>query len=260
MRPESVMLEVAGVKVHVIEAGAGAPVVYLHGAGSPGLWNEWHDALAARHRLIAPSHPGFGDSERPEWLLGIDDMAFFYLELLDRLALDRVSLVGLSVGGWIAAEVATLEPRRIDRLVLAGAAGLYTPELPLADVFFTAPDQLHTLLYHDPAAVPVPAMTPDLMRLQYKSRVTMARIAWNPYLHDPKLARRLARVTAPTLIVWGDDDRLIPAGYAERYRTLIRDARVTLIPRCGHNILVERPKEFAVIVQEFLAGGGGAGR
>ncbi len=249
---QEAFLEVSGVKVHVLEGGAGPPVLYLHGAGSPGLWNDWHDAISAEHRLIAPSHPGFGDSDRPDWLLGIDDMVFFYLELLDHLKLDRVSLVGSSVGGWIAAELATMEPRRVEKLVLACAAGLYSPELPMADMFFTAPAELRSLLYYDPSAIPVPEMTHDLMRRQYKGQVTMARIAWNPYLHNPKLARRLARINAPTLIVWGDSDRLIPPGYAELYRSRIQNSRVSIIERCGHNILVERPKEFASVAAGFL--------
>jgi len=246
------LLEVSGIKVQLLEGGAGPPVLYLHGAGSPGLWNDWHDAISAEHRLIVPSHPGFGDSDRPDWLLGIDDMVFFYLEFLDYLKIDRVSLVGLSVGGWIAAELAAIEPRRVEKLVLAGAAGLFSPELPMADMFFTAPADLRPLLYHDPSAIPVPEMTPELMRRQYKGQVTMARIAWNPYLHNPKLARRLSRIDAPTLIVWGDSDRLIPPGYAELYRSHIKNSRVRIIERCGHNILVERPKEFASVVAGFL--------
>ena len=163
-----------------------------------------------------------------------------------------MSLVGLSVGGWIAAELATVQPRRVEKLVLAGAAGLYTPELPMADMFFLTPEQLRPLLYYDPSAIPVPEMTPELTRRQYKGQVTMARIAWNPYLHNPKLGRRLARIEAPTLIVWGDHDRLIPPGYAHRYQALIKNSRVTLIERCGHNILAERPKEFASVVAGFL--------
>jgi len=256
MRHDEKVLEIAGVRTHVLDGGAGEPVVYLHGAGGPGLWNAWHDALAERHRVIAPSHPGFGDSERPEWLLGIDDMVFFYLDFLDALGLDRVNVVGSSVGGWIAAELATVQPTRISRLVLTAAAGLYTPELPLADLFFTAPEDLRKLLYHDPSAIPVPEMTPELMRRVHRGQVTMARIAWSPYLHNPKLARRLARVHVPTLLVWGESDRLIPPGYAELYRKLLPDARIAYIPRCGHNVLVERPREFATLVAEFLGSGG----
>lgn len=245
-------IEVSGVKTHVLEAGDGPPVLYLHGAGAPGVWNEWHDAIAAEHRLLAPSHPGFGDSDRPEWLQGIDDMVFFYLDFLDQLGLDRVSLVGSSVGGWIAAELATVQPKRVEKLVLAGAAGLYTPELPMADMFFLTPEQLRPLLFYDPSAIPAPQPTPELMRRQYKGLVTMARIAWNPYLHNPKLARRLARITAPTLIVWGDHDGLIPPGYAQKWEELIRGSSIAMIERCGHNIVGERPKEFAAEVSAFL--------
>jgi len=258
MRHDEKLLDIAGVKTHVLDGGAGDPLVYLHGAGSPGLWNVWHDALAEGHRVIAPSHPGFGDSERPEWLMGIDDMVFFYLDFLDALGLDRVSLVGSSVGGWIAAELATVQPQRVARLVLTAAAGLYTPELPLADMFLAAPEELRSLLYHEPEAFPAPEITLELMRRMHRGQVTMARIAWSPYLHNPKLARRLARVRAPTLLVWGESDRLIPPGYAELYRKLLPDARTAYIPRCGHNVIVERPREFAAVVAEFLDGQGRA--
>ena len=248
-------LDVAGVRTHVLEGGEGEPVLYLHGAGSPGLWNAWHDAVASRYRLIAPSHPGFGDSERPEWILGMDDMVFFYLDLLDALGLERVSVVGSSVGGWIAAELGTVQPLRFARLVLTAPAGLYTPELPLADMFLAAPEELRSLIYYEPDAIPVPEMTPELMRRVHRGQVTMARIAWSPYLHNPKLARRLARVHVPTLVVWGEADRLIPPGYAELYRKLLPDARTAYIPRCGHNVVVECPREFATVVTEFLGGG-----
>jgi pimeloyl-ACP methyl ester carboxylesterase len=120
-------------------------------------------------------------------------------------------------------------------------------------MFFLSPAQLRPLLYFDPSAIPVPEMTPDFQRRQYKGLVTMARIAWNPYLHNPKLARRLARIDAPTLIVWGDHDGLIPPGYAEKFRGLIRNSRIAIIERCGHNILGERPKEFAGAVSAFLS-------
>jgi len=257
MLPRETFLEIAGVRTRVLEAGAGEgpPVVFLHGAGSPGVWNDWHEAIAARHRLIAPDHPGFGESDRPDWLLGIDDMVFFYLDFLDHLALGRVHLVGASVGGWIAAELATVQPERVERLVLVAAAGLYAPDLPMADMFLATPEELTALVFHDPSALPAPSATPELAQRRYKGMVTMARLAWSPYLHDPKLSRRLARVRAETLIVWGENDRLIPSGYAELYRRLIPRATVALVPRCGHSAVVERPKELAALVGDFLAGG-----
>src|SRR5262245_60480667 len=148
------MTSIAGVELDVFERGQGAPLLYLHGGGGIGLDLPFLELLAKERRVIAPSHPGFGKSSLPEWLDSIDDIAHIYLELMDRLGLTRTDLVGFSIGGWIAAELATKTPERLNRLVLIGPVGVKTgkpDKLDIPDVFAMPLEELDKLRFHDPA-------------------------------------------------------------------------------------------------------------
>jgi pimeloyl-ACP methyl ester carboxylesterase len=244
-------------EVRVLEKGAGEPLLFLHGAMGAGLWSAALDLLAEDFHVLAPDHPGFGPSPLPDWLRTMDDMVFHYLELLD--ALDpggKPLLVGSSFGGWIAAELAAAHPERIRRLVLVDAAGLRLPQAPIPDVFRLSPESLLPLLFHDlsKAAPLIPNdLGPDTLVRLFHDRAALARLAWHPYMHDPKLPRRLRRLGAvPTLIVWGRQDRLLPPVYADEYVRLIPGAKVVLIENCGHDPLLEQPTEFARTAATFL--------
>lgn len=260
--PETRHLDVAGKRIRVLVGGRGAPLVYLHSAALDVEWGEAHERLAERHTVYAPTAPGFADSTGLEALDGIFDLALHTLEVLDALELRRVPLAGTSFGGWIAAEVATYWPERVERLVLCDAVGLWLDECPPFELFATRPPELAPKLYYD-LEQPVPAMmrlwTPtmvipeEILLPQLKAMEALARVGWNPYLHDPKLPERLRRVRAPTLVLWGRQDGIVPPPYAERWAALIRGARVAWIDRCGHLPPVERPAEFAAAVAAFLA-------
>ncbi|HXG17795.1 MAG TPA: alpha/beta hydrolase [Methylomirabilota bacterium] len=244
-------------QVRVFEAGAGEPLLFLHSAAGAGLWTEGIDRLAQHFHIFLPDHPGFGPSPLPDWLTGMDDMVFHYIDVLHALGLrDAVRIAGASFGGWIAAEFAAFHPERVKKLVLIDAAGLRIPEVPLPDVFRIPPQNILPLVFHDLSKAT--AVTPkdlgiDAMVQMFHDRSAFARLSWNPYLHDPKLRRRIKQAAhTPTLIVWGRQDQLIPPVYAEEYRKLLPHARIAYIDQCGHDPTIEQPDEFARVVVEFL--------
>jgi pimeloyl-ACP methyl ester carboxylesterase len=260
--PETRTVDVGGKQVRLLAGGGGPPLVYLHSAGADVEWGEAHERLAARFTVYAPAHPGFADSTGIEEIDGILDVVLHYVDLLDVLGLDTVPLVGTSLGGWIAAEIAALWPARVRKLVLCDAVGLWIDAAPIGELFGSTPQELARMLFHDQQH-PIPAMmnaitsiadVPEAIVLpQLKAMEAAAKIGWNPYLHDPKLESRLRRVTAPTLVLWGAQDGLVPPVYAERWRDRIRDARLEVIDGCGHLPPVERPAAFADAVLRFLA-------
>jgi pimeloyl-ACP methyl ester carboxylesterase len=255
--PNEEFRQLAGGRVHVLRGGAGQPLLFLHAAGGAGTWLEFHQLLARGFEVIAPDHPGFGGSDDFPEAEAVDDLVFHYLDLMDELGLDRPHVVGASFGGWIAAELAVTAPHRIASLVLLSPAGLRLPDHPVADLFLMSPEQLVGTLYHDPAiaARAFPA-SPDLdfVLAQYRDLTALARFGWAPFLSNPKLERRLHRITVPTLVVAPSDDRLIPVAHARRYAELIPDARLTEIADCGHAMYFERPAEFAEVTAGFLNG------
>jgi len=258
MAHRSEFLSVAGVRTHVLRGGRGAPLLVLHPELAAGRWFPYHDGLAARFQIFAPDHPGFGETERPEWISGIDDLVFHYVDLLDVLGLDRVAILGTSLGGWIAAELAVAHPERVERLVLVGAAGIKVDGVERFDVFLHPIEETLRHLFHDPsrAAQLLPTeLGTDVIVRGYREATTLARLSWNPYLYNPKLERRLRRITAPTLIVWGENDTFLPLAYGEAYARLIPHATLQTVPQCGHFVPFEQTEPFAQHVTRFLTSG-----
>lgn len=254
--PTEEYLDFPGGRVHVLRGGAGAPLLFLHAAGGPGQWLEFHDLLARRFEVIAPDHPGFGGSDELAEVEGMDDLVYHYLELIERLGLERPHVVGASFGGWLAAELAVHTPSAVGSLVLLAAAGLRLPEHPIADLFLMTPEQLAAALFHDlskAAAAFPPDPDVDAILTAYRDMTGLARFSWVPFLCDPKLERRLRRITAPTLVVWPSEDRLVPIAHGHRYAELIPNAVFTQVEDCGHAMYFERPAEFAQITTDFLA-------
>ena len=249
-------LSVRGTRVRILRQGSGEPLVFLHGAGDRGEWLPVLAGLAADWAVCRPDHPGFNQSDDDERIDSVHDLAFFYLDLLDALELPRVTLVGASLGGWLAAEIAVLDPARVAALVLIDAAGLRVAGAPAPDVFTLNPVQLAELLFHDQAlrsaAIERAAgldQSPEELRNYLRNRIATSHLAWNPYFHDPKLAERLHRVSAPTVVVWGSEDRLLPVAHARRWQELIEDARIELIADAGHLPHIEQPERVVEIVR-----------
>ncbi len=251
-------VNIGGSEVHFMKGGVGEPLLVLHGAGGHRGWRKYNEALAQRFTLYVPSHPGYDRSQRPPWLETIPDMACFYLWFLDRLNLDRVRLMGFSMGGWIAAEMAVMCPHNLERLVLVGAVGIKPTEGEIADVFLITPQQVAQLGFFDPGQVPEwselyeRTLTDEEKQTQESNREMAVRLCWKPYMHDPRLPGLLQRVDVPSLIVWGREDRIVPLNCGELYQRSIPGARLSIIENCGHSPQIEKPDEFVRTVLGFL--------
>jgi pimeloyl-ACP methyl ester carboxylesterase len=260
MPPREERIRVGGVDVHAWVGGRGDPLLVLHGAGGNRGWTRWLDRVAERFTVWAPTHPGFGLSGDADWMDGIDDLARVHLWLIDAAGLGRPHVLGHSIGGWTAAEMATMSPGSIDRLVLVAPVGLKPERGEILDVFYHAPADLLALSVHDPKTVPEwdelfgRPPTPAQVELATRNREMTARLTWKPYMHNPRLAEFLPRVTNPTLIVWGREDRIVPVECGEQYRRRLPDARLRILDACGHLPPFEQPDAFARLVTEFLAG------
>jgi pimeloyl-ACP methyl ester carboxylesterase len=254
-------------KVQVWRAGVGAPIVYLHSAMGEGPGLAFLEELAASNDVVAPVFPGFAESEGIGEIDDMEDAVFHTLDLLDQLGLASTVLVGLSLGGWMAAEVATRYPERASRLVLVNPAGLYLPDAPVTDIFGKPPAELAEVMFADqshPVAQMMHALAEryddpssmadiplELLVPMIKSMAATAKLGWDPYLHNPKLPRRLHRITSPTLIVHGTGDRLFARAHAEAYAAAIPDTRIADVEG-GHMLPLEQPSELARVVREFL--------
>ena len=250
-------VEVRGVTLNMRRGGAGVPLLFLHGPQGFAGSEAAVERLAQRFDVLAPDHPGFGKSDAPDALDDVADLSFFYLDLLEALGLGRVTVVGHSLGGWIALEMAVRSTERMRGLVLAASAGIRVKGVPRADMFIVSPDELARLLFAgDGSAAWAAAQqaTPELQDIFDKNRFAAAKLCWQPRLYDPKLEKWLHRIDRPTRILWGEEDKIIPPAYGSRLAELIPGASVATIPRAGHLLHVEAPERFAEEVQHFIAG------
>jgi pimeloyl-ACP methyl ester carboxylesterase len=250
-------LELEGGSIQILRGGEGPPLLFLHAAGGAGTWLPFHALLARHFEVIAPDHPGFGGSDELAAVEGIDDLVYHYLEVMDRLGLERPIVVGASLGGWIAAELAVHTPDRVGKLALLGAAGLRIADHMPTDLFLLTPQQLVTTLYkHPDRAAGLFPDDPDVefILAVYRDNTAFARYGWAPFLNDPKLERRLHRITAPTLVLWADDDRVMPIEHGRRYAERIPDATLHIVEDCGHAMYFERTEAVADAVIAFLTG------
>jgi len=252
--PSASLVTVRGCRVRLMRGGEGAPLVVLHGA-SGAMWLPFMDKLKRNFDVIAPEHPGFGQSDTPDWLDNIHDLAYFYLDFLAELKLSGVHLLGLSLGGWIAAELAVRSTARLASLTLAGAAGLQVGGVAQMDTFLGSDEQRLRAFFHDAKRADeliARVLRPELEDTALKNRATVAKLVWQPRDHDPHLAKWLHRIDVPTLLIWGDDDRLFPAEHARAYQRLIPGARLAVIPACGHALHIEKADEFAAEIEAFI--------
>jgi pimeloyl-ACP methyl ester carboxylesterase len=241
---------VNGVTLEVIERGHGRPILFLH----PGIGIE-PDApvlaeLARGGRLIAPSHPGFGNSQLPKGMSTVDDLAYFYLDLLEQLDLRDLLMVGVGLGGWIAAEIAVKDCARLSQLVMANAVGIKVGDREtrdIVDIWALTPAEFDELAYFDPANGKRDYKNlPQAASLAAaRNREATARLCWSPYMHNPKLKGRLHRIRVPTLFLRGSADRVLPEQYGRAYCASIPGARFEVIERAGHFPHLEQPQEFA---------------
>jgi len=259
--PDSIRLTVRDTPVDLLRAGSGPPLLFLHGAGGGGRWLTFQERLAERFDLLAPSHPGHAGSPAAEWIEHISDLAFHYLDLLDTLGLERVHVAGASFGGWIAAEMATMASHRLHSLVLIDPVGIKVEGWIYPFLFGMELPQLVATVFHNPMAalaLAPPDMSIDTLALLYRQNTALARVAWNPYLYNPLLRRRLARIATPTLLAWGAHDRLAPLVCAEAWRKEIPGATLRVFQDSGHVPHLEEPDAVAAAVVDFCLARKGA--
>jgi pimeloyl-ACP methyl ester carboxylesterase len=253
------MVEVAGGKVHLLTAGIGDPLLILHrDVGNPG-WLPFYDRLAQRYTVHVPSHPGFDKSDRPEWMRNVRDMAVVYQWLIKDMKLAEqlhsLSVIGLGFGGWIAAEMATMDHHQLKKLVLVSAMGMKPNRGEIMDQFLLYTTDYIRAGFYDPNKMDeLYGKEPEVDQLVAWeiNREMTTRIAWKPYMYNPAFPVLLKGVETPTLIVWGKDDKIAPVNCGERYMQTLPRAEFVTLNECGHFVEVEKADELAKLTLEFL--------
>jgi len=252
-------IDVAGTQLQLLKGGSGEPLLVLHGAGGNPGWLPYHQELAKRYTVYAPSHPGYGQSGRPAWISTMNDMAHFYRQCIETLDLIPVRLMGFSMGGWLAAELAAMCPTYLKSLVLVDAAGIKPEVGEIAEILMVSQDVVKKLRFYDPTQVPNydtmvnRQLTPDEEATLWRNREMTSRLCWKPYFHNPKLTAYLRGVQVPTLIVWGKEDAIVPLNCGELYQRVLANSTLQVIDRCGHSPALEKPQEFLRAVLDFSA-------
>jgi len=247
---------ICGAAIPMKRAGAGQPMLVLHGAGGSPRFLPAMQKLAERFEVFIPQAPGFGGTPVPDWLESIADVANFYLEFLDMFDLKAVHLVGLSLGGWTAAELAIRNSSRLASLTLMDAPGIVAPGIPPRDPARESEEQAIRDTYFDPKLAEdamARAYAPGNEAVRTANRQLVAKLAGQHRYHDDQLQAWLYRIRIPTHIIWGANDRLFPPAYGETWAKAIAGARLTVIPRCGHLPIQEQPDIFAAAVGDFCA-------
>jgi pimeloyl-ACP methyl ester carboxylesterase len=238
-----------------LHGGQGRPFLLLHGGGGPATVAPFAGLLAEQRpaRVFAPVHPGFDGTDRPEWLTDVTTLAKAYAQLLDALDLRDVAVVGNSIGGWIAAELATLGSDRISSVTLVNAVGIPVPGHPIADTFSLTPVELSRLSFHDPSKFRFdPSALSEAQRaVMAVNRATLQVYSGPHAMADPTLPDRLAKVAHPTLVAWGASDQVVDAGYGRAYARAIPDAEFRLLEGTGHMPQTETPEQFLPVLWDF---------
>ena len=255
------LVDAAGVAVELRRGGSGTPLLVIHGEfGVPG-WLESFARLAEDHDVIVPSLPGYGRSTRPDWIMGVHDLAAWVSWFARDIDLRTpVNVIGCSLGGWVAAEIATVAPQFFNKMVLVGAMGIKPERGEIFDYFleggltglhraFHRPEQSFEFMRYWGKE-----WTPEEADLVEQHREMTCRIAWKPYMHSLTLRHLLPGVVTPTLLVWGREDAITPVECGEIYQSTIPRSRLTVVEDCGHMPEIEKPAEFAGLVENFLAG------
>lgn len=249
-------IEIGEVSLEMLMAGEGPPLLFLHGGDYFPQNRSFIEKLARHWRVMVPRHPGFGGSERPDGFRTTHDLAYLYLDLLDRRDLRNVMLVGSSFGGWIALEMCVRCVERIGRLALIDTLGVKfggREERDIADIYALPGAELLRRTFFDPGrAVPdYTQLDEDEAKAIARDRAATALYGWKPYMHNPGLRQWLHRVRVPTLVIWGENDGIAAPDYGQKLCRALPGARLQLIRRAGHYPQIERPDEVADTIARF---------
>ena len=247
-----------GATIRYRRFGRGPALLFLGSEDSLPNAPEFTDTLAQDFDVIVPDHPGFRSSDTPVWLKGIGDVAYFYLDFLDQLDLTGVHLVGSSLGGWIAAEMAVRNCERIATLNLISPFGIRRRGTAFGDIFMWTPEEnlLHRLfdsVLAERFLTTARSQSQDEATAYLKDRYATARLCWHPRFHNPELERWLHRLAKPLHLIWGDSDKVVPCAIAEAWRQALPQARLSMIERCGHLPQIEHPQATAETIRSFIS-------
>ena len=248
-------MKLQGIDLDVAHMGSGPPLLMLHGGGGPVADMPFATRLAEKFEIIAPVHPGFAGTGIPDHFDCISDLVYLYLDLLDKLDLREALLVGFSMGGWVAAEMATMTTERLSRLVLVDSVGVKVggrDDRDIADVFAVPGERLAEIMFHDPSIMPDFAdMSEEQLETVAANRIALGVYTWDPYMHNPKLPGRLHRVTIPVHFIWGASDGVVSVDYGRGFCTMIPGATMTVIEEAGHVPHMEQPDRFVEVLLAF---------
>ena len=253
--PETINVEIrrGDFSAKVARAGKGPPLLYLHGAVGQKAWAPFLDRLAQTFTVYAPVMPGYGSSAGLEHLTDLTDLTLYHLELLNQLGVARAHIVGHFLGGMIAAEMAAFSPSSVHSLVLVSPAGVWRDEEPVADLLALNASELSERLTATPDGIaPLDGVADELTRDRMQDIAAAGKFLWP--LPDKGLHRRSYRIKAPTLILWGEQDRINPPSYASDFQGLIAGSRTETVANAGHLLMLEQPDAFADAVAAFLSG------
>ncbi len=256
------LVSVAGTDLQILKAGSGQPLIVFHDEMGQHTWLRYQQALSEHFEVLIPSHPGYGKSPRLDWIMTMRDMTGWYLQAFDELGIREANVVGFSLGGWLAATIASMCPHHFKKMVLVGAAGIKPPEGEIFDMFMETASEYIKLTVADPLAVEEfstvcpPTPSPELAEAWEVAREQSVRLSWRPYMHDPALPHLLRRASGiPTLVVWGDQDRIVPLSAGRAYKEAIPGSELAVIQGSGHRPEIEAPDEFLSTVLGFLKDG-----
>ena len=251
-------ISVSGIDIEVRTYGTGAPLLLLAGEEQLEVDSPFVKDLARDYKVIMPSPPGFGTSGRPDWITSPDDLAYIMLDLVERLGLDNVPVVGCSLGGWIAAEMATKDDSRFSRLALIDPYGVKVGgpfDVDIQDIWILHPSKVAAMKWRDveKGKRDYSTMSDDQLAVIARNTETFARFCWEPYMHNPKLKHRLHRIATPTLVIWGENDGVASAAYGKAYAGLIPGAKFQTVAEAGHYPQIEQPEAVLKALRAFLA-------
>ena len=252
-------LTVGATQVQMFSGGSGPGLLYIHGAvGNPG-WQPYHEELARSYQVYAPSLPGFNGTPKPDWLSTITDIAHFTQQIVATLGLDQYILIGSSMGGWVGAEMAAMSDRQLKGLVLIDPVGIKPQQGEIAELFMVGAETRLKQRFYDTSQVAnyenySRELTTEEANIDHSNREMASRLCWRPYMNNPSLPFYLAKVTTPTLIVWGKQDAIVPVECGDLYHRAIPNSTLKVIDHCGHSPQIEKPEEFHKTVGEFLSG------
>ena len=237
------------------DQGAGRTFLLLHGGAGPASLFGLAAALSKNARVIVPTHPGFNGEPRPERFMRVDDLVLAYLAFIEKLNLNDVILIGNSVGGWICAEIALRQSPRLAGMVLLDAVGIDTgsAEKEIVDPMKLPLPEMLRLSFHNPQKFAVPPSSPEAAAVMANNQRTLRVYAGEPFMHEPTLRSRLPQMKIPTMVIWGESDRIVDVGYGRLYANSIPDARFEVVSEAAHFPHIERLDQVVQLVNDFTA-------